>query len=189
MLRKEIRTIVKKMRGTVSREFFDYAHERLSDLVERGGFTLEEFGVDAEELRTLRRHACLTTALFWRTRLLKGVPEQYDNYIEYLHNELAEGGYTLTDPDVGSSEEEIALCRVRGRELTAKKYLREMRLTFAQHGYVYSRDLTHFREEVTDEMHPLSLKRLGTTADEVEKFSSVKIRGSRGHESACMSAA
>lgn len=176
MLKKEIRTLVKKMRGTVSREFFDHAHERLSELLERNGLTLSEFGISTEELRTLRQKACLATALFWLNRLRKGVPEQYDNYISYLRHELSEGGYALNDPEIGSSEEEIALCRVRCRELTALRYLREMRKTFMQYGYVNACDLTSFGEEVADDAHPLSFKKLGTTSVEVEKFTSMKTR-------------
>lgn len=92
------------LRGDINeynKDCLQFLREEIAD----GGLTLEDIGTSEKELEEFRIKIHRFSAKKYLEYLRDGT-EQYKNYLQFLREEIAEGGLTLED--IGTSEEELS---------------------------------------------------------------------------------
>lgn len=138
--------------------------DSLKGNLEEGNIKPSEIGISEKEMKEFHVKHCRLSAKRWLRYLREG-DEHYEMSLDFLKDNLEDGGLSLED--IGTSEEELEELRIVGIKLSAKKWL-----GYARENLEKGEDTTHWLRSLLREMKKGELKPedIGTSEEELGKF-------------------
>lgn len=134
--------------------------------------SLEDIGTSEAELEELRFLGCKTAAREW-LRFLRNGTRQYESFLAYFRQEVADGNFSLAD--FGTSEKELEKLRLLGCRIAALYSLRYLRNGTGHPEWYIDSVRTEARKG------DFLLAEIGTSEEELASFTPVQVfRGPDG---------
>ena len=135
--------------------------------IEKGCFTLEEIGVTEKDLKEFLTNGYKLLAQE-DLHILRQETQHYSICLRRLRLVAQEGEFTLEE--IGTSEEELEILRIKGHKILARQYLLYLRSETMNHRSFFEFLKTELKKG------EFTLEEIGTNEEELEELGSTSIQ-------------